>query len=280
MALETVRINSSGYEIRHGVISRITEPTQHEKLLEIRLPEGESLDHDPGQFVQVSLFGVGEAPISICSSPTRRDAFELCIRQAGRVTTAIHKLKEGDTVGIRGPFGVGFPLLPLEGNDILLVAGGLGLAPLRSLINYIIDNRRDFGKVDILLGCRDPESMLFSSETGGWQKRIDLNFCCSVDHAAAEWAGNIGVITALIPGVSLHPLKTFVMVCGPPVMYRPVVDELLKKGIPERQIYLSLERRMKCGLGKCGHCQIEGVCCCQEGPVFGYHKLKNIRGAI
>jgi sulfite reductase subunit B len=280
MAVETVRINNSGYRIKHGLLSRITPLTEHEKLFEIRLPEGESLDHDPGQFVQVSLFGVGEAPISICSSPTRRDAFEICVRQSGRVTSAIHKLHAGDIVGIRGPFGVGFPVLPLEGNDILLVAGGLGIAPLRSLINYIIDNRRDFGKVDILLGCRDPESMLFSSEIGHWQKRIDLNFCCSVDHAAPEWAGNVGVITSLIPGVNLHPLKTFVVVCGPHVMYRFVVEELLKKGIPERQIFLSLERHMKCGLGKCGHCQIDNIYCCQDGPVFSYQKLKNIRGAI
>ena len=280
MAVETVRINNSGYRVKHGLLSRITALTEHEKLFEIRLPEGESLDHDPGQFVQVSLFGVGEAPISICSSPTRRESFEICVRQSGRVTTAIHKLHEGDMVGIRGPFGVGFPVLPLEGNDILLVAGGLGIAPLRSLINYIIDNRRDFGKVDILLGCRDPESMLFSSEIGHWQKRIDLNFCCSVDHAAPEWAGNVGVITSLIPGVNLHPLKTFVVVCGPPVMYRFVVEELLKKGIPERQIFLSLERHMKCGVGKCGHCQIDNIYCCQDGPVFSYQKLKNIRGAI
>lgn len=280
MAVETVRIHNSGYRVKHGLISRITPLTKQEILLEIRLPEGESLDHEPGQFVQVSLFGVGEAPISVCSSPARRDAFELCVRQAGRVTTAIHRLKEGDMVGIRGPFGVGFPLLPLEGNDILLVAGGLGLAPLRSLITYIIDNRRDFGKVDILLGCRDPESMLFSSEIGHWQKRIDLNFCCSVDHAAPEWAGNVGVITALIPGVNLHPLKTFAIICGPPVMYRHVVEELLKKGIPERQIYLSLERRMKCGVGTCGHCQIENMYCCQDGPVFSYQQLKHLKGAI
>ncbi len=280
MAVETVRINNSGYRVKHGLLRRITPLTEHEKLFEIMLPEGESLDHDPGQFVQVSLFGVGEAPISICSSPTKREAFEICVRQSGRVTTAIHKLHEGDIVGIRGPFGIGFPVLPLEGNDVLLVAGGLGIAPLRSLINYIIDNRRDFGKVDILLGCRDPESMLFSSEIGHWQKRIDLNFCCSVDHAAPEWAGNVGVITSLIPGVNLHPLKTFVVVCGPPVMYRFVIEELLKKGIPERQIFLSLERHMKCGLGKCGHCQIDNIYCCQDGPVFSYQKLKNIKGAI
>ncbi len=278
--MESVAINQSGYQIRRGRIAEILELTEQEKLFRIVLPGGEALDHDPGQFVQVSLFGVGEAPISICSSPTRRDSFELCVRRAGRFTAALHQLKVGDEVGIRGPFGVGFPVVPLEGNDVLLIAGGLGIAPLRSLIHFIIDNRRDFGKVDILLGSRDPASMLFCDELESWRKRIDLNFCCSVDRAAPEWQGNVGLITALIPGTSLDPLKTIAVACGPPVMYRFVVDELLKKGIPESHIYLSLERHMKCGLGKCGHCQIHDVYCCQDGPVFNYRWVKKIKGAI
>ena len=278
--METIAINHSGYEIKRGKIAEITELTELEKLYRIVLPDGEALDHDPGQFVEVSLFGVGEAPISICSSPTCRDSFELCVRKAGRFTEALHQLNAGDEVGIRGPFGVGFPVVPLEGNDILLIAGGLGIAPLRSLINYVIDNRRDFGKVDILLGCRDPESMLFGSELAYWDKRIDINFSCSIDRSAPDWEGNVGLITALIPGVTLDPLKTIAVACGPPVMYRFVVDELLKKGILEANIYLSLERHMKCGLGKCGHCQIHDVYCCQDGPVFNYRWVKKIKGAI
>ncbi len=278
--METIAINHSGYEIKRGRIAEITELTELEKLYRIVLPDGETLDHEPGQFVEVSLFGVGEAPISICSSPTQQDSFELCVRKAGRFTEALHQLNAGDEVGIRGPFGVGFPVVPLEGNDVLLIAGGLGIAPLRSLINYIIDNRRDFGKVVILLGCRDPESMLFSSELAYWDKRIDINFFCSIDRAAPDWEGNVGLITALIPGVNLDPLKTFAIACGPSVMYRFVVDELLKKGIPEANIYLSLERHMKCGLGKCGHCQIHDVYCCQDGPVFNYCWVKKIKGAI
>jgi len=278
--METVTINHTGYHIKRGKIRTITPLTAMEKMFEIELPGGETLDHDPGQFVEVSLFGVGEAPISICSSPTRRETFELTVRAAGHLTEALHQLREGDQVGIRGPFGVGFPIVPLEGNDILLIAGGLGIAPLRSLINFIIDNRRDFGKVDILLGCRDPESMLFAQDLSWWRERLDINFCCSVDRATPDWFGNVGVITSLIPGVSLDPLKTFSVVCGPPVMYRFVVNELLKKGIPEKQIYLSLERHMKCGLGKCGHCQIHNIYCCQDGPVFSYDVIKQIKGAI
>lgn len=278
--METIVIQYSGYQIKRARIARIEALTELEKLFLVELPQGETLDHDPGQFVEVSLFGVGEAPISICSSPTSFDGFELCVRKAGRFTEALHQLEVGDEVGIRGPFGVGFPVVPLEGNDILLIAGGLGLAPLRSLINFIIDNRRDFGKVDILLGCRDPQSMLFAKELDYWNERIDINFLCSVDQAAPDWEGNVGLITQLIPGVNLDPLKTFAVACGPPVMYRFVVAELLKKGIPEDQIYLSLERHMKCGLGKCGHCQIHDVYCCQDGPVFSYSRAKNIKGAI
>lgn len=278
--MKNIVIHHSGYEIKRGRIAEITEQSELEKLFKIVLPDDEVLDHDPGQFVEVSLFGVGEAPISICSSPTQLDFFELCVRKAGRFTEALHQLKVGDEVGIRGPFGVGFPVIPLEGNDILLIAGGLGIAPLRSLINYIIDNRRDFGNIDVLLGCRDPESMLFANELEFWDKRIDINFNCSIDQAAPDWEGNVGLITALIPGVTLDPQKTFAVACGPPVMYRFVVDELLKKGVPESQIYLSLERHMKCGLGKCGHCQIHDVYCCQDGPVFNYRWVKKIKGAI
>ncbi len=278
--METIAIHHTGYQIKRGRITHIVELTGKEKLFTVVLPDDETLDHDPGQFVEVSLFGVGEAPISICSSPTQFDSFELCVRKAGRFTEALHLLKEGDEVGIRGPFGIGFPVVPLEGNDVLLIAGGLGIAPLRSLINYIIANRRDFGKVDILLGCRDPQSMLFGHELEMWRKRIDINFLCSVDRAAPDWQGNVGLITQLIPGVNLTPQKTFAVACGPPVMYRFVIAELLKKGIPEQQIYLSLERHMKCGLGKCGHCQIHDVYCCQDGPVFPYNRVKTIKGAI
>ena len=278
--MKSIAISHSDYQIKRGRIVELTQLTEQEKLYRIVLPHNETLDHDPGQFVQVSLFGIGEAPISICSSPTQLDSFELCVRRAGRFTEALHNLEIGAEVGIRGPFGVGFPVVPLEGNDVLLIAGGLGIAPLRSLINYIIDNRRDFGKVDILLGCRDPQSMLFNGELKIWDKRMDLDFYCSIDREAPDWEGNVGLITALIPGVNLDPQRTFAVACGPPIMYRFVVAELLKKGLPESQIYLSLERHMKCGLGKCGHCQIHDIYCCQDGPVFSYERVKHIRGAI
>ena len=273
-------IKNSEYTIKRAKIIRTKKMTNLEKLFEITLPNGEFLDHDPGQFVEVSLFGIGEAPISIVSSPTQHHSFELCVRAVGKFTIAMHKLDVGDEIGIRGPFGQGFPVRILEGNDLLFVAGGLGIAPMRSLINYVIDNRRDFGKVNILLGCKTPKSMLFGNEVEHWQQRMDVNFNCTVDNGDPDWAGNVGLITSLIPGVNLDPDHTFAVVVGPPIMYKFVIKELLAKGIPERQIILSLERHMKCGLGKCGHCQISNIYCCQDGPVFSYDKIKDIKGAI
>lgn len=274
------KLNYSAYEIKQAHILKTKTLTSTERLFEVSLPGNEPLNHDPGQFVEVSLFNIGEAPISVCSSPTQRESFDLCIRMAGRLTAAVHNLSVGDTIGIRGPFGKGFPITEILGKDILLIAGGLGIAPLRSLIQHIIANRRSFGKTNILLGCKDPDSMLFGRETEIWNKRLDLNFCCTVDQADPEWKGNVGLITNLIPGVNIDPYNTFAVVCGPPVMYKYVLKELLQKHIPEQQIYLSLERHMKCGLGKCGHCQIENIYCCRDGPVFNYNTIKNMKGAL
>jgi sulfite reductase subunit B len=273
-------LKDSLYTVVRGKVLRTRQLTELEKLFEIALPEGRSLDHEPGQFVQVSIFGVGEAPVSICSSPTKRDSLEITVRKVGRLTGALHMLEPGDEVGIRGPYGKGFPITLMEGNDILIVGGGLGIVPLRSLIYYIIDNKREFGKVYILLGSRTPKDILFGDEVEQWQERVDVNFSCTVDRVDEDWKGNIGLITSLIPGVNLDPHLTFAAVVGPPVMYKFVIKELQKKQIPDRQILVSLERRMKCGLGKCGHCQIEHLYCCQDGPVFTYEQIKDLEGAI
>jgi len=275
----TVEIKESHWLYRKGTIINTKMMTKTEKWFEIKLDDGE-LGHEPGQFVQVELFGIGEVPISVCSSPTKKGSFELTVRAAGRVTNQMHKLEEGDRINIRGPFGRPFPVRQMFGNDILFVAGGLGIAPLRSLINYVMDNRRDFGKVDILLGCKSPKDMLFYDEIERWSKRMDINFACTVDKADPDWKGNVGLITTLIPGVNLNPERTYAVVVGPPVMYKFVIAELLKKSIPERQIVLSLERHMKCGMGKCGHCQIDhpkNYYCCKDGPTFTYDEVKEAK---
>ena len=252
--------------------------TDKEKLFRIELENKMNLGHLPGQFVMVSIFGFGEAPISVCSSPSDKGYFELTVRNAGVFTDKMHKLQKGDVLGIRGPFGKGFPIDNMFGYDVVIVAGGLGIVPLRSLIRYITHNRGDFGNVQILLGCRSPKELLFEDETKDWMKRSETKFSCTVDRADPDWKGNVGLITTLIPGVDINPSRTYAVVVGPPIMYKFVIVKLLEKKIPEHQIIVSLERRMRCGLGKCGHCQIEGVYVCQSGPVFNYAQLKDFKG--
>jgi sulfite reductase subunit B len=261
-------------------IVRVEPLTEREKLFRFAFKDGRTLGHQPGQFVEVSLFGIGEAPISISSSPTQRDSFELAIRAVGNVTSAIHKLGEGATVGIRGPFGKGFPVENLKGRDILFVAGGIGLFPLRSLINYVLDQRDLFGRVIILFGARRPAERLFIDELTRWGARSDAEFMETVDVGDETWKGNVGVITTLFPKVEIDPKRTIAVVVGPPIMYRFAIAECVSKGIPDEQIVLSLERRMKCGVGKCGHCQINSVYVCQEGPVFTYAEVKKLREAL
>ncbi len=278
--MEKVVIRDSSYRLKRARIIYTKQLTEKEKFFEIALLNGDRLEHEPGQFVMISLLGIGEIPISICSSPMKRESFDICVRAVGKVTKSLHKLKKGCEIGIRGPYGKGFPVRIFEGNDLLIIAGGLGIAPLRSLITYVLDNRRDFGKVHILFGCKEPKDLLFRDELELWSQRTDLHYLCTVDKADPDWAGNVGVITTLIPGVGIEPARTFAAVVGPPVMYNYVIKELLSKQIPENQIYLSFERHMKCGNGKCGRCQIQNLYCCQDGPVFNYEKIKNMSEAF
>lgn len=256
--------------------------TANEMLFEIKLDDGTELGHKPGQFVEVSVFGVGEAPISLSSSPTKKGAFQLCVRKVGSVTTKLQSLKEGDKVGIRGPFGNGFDANFLKGKDLLFVAGGLGIAPLRSLFNYVLDNRKDYGKVTLLYGCKEPRELLFGEEMMALVKRDDVDFLPTVNWCPENeiWTGNIGVITTLIPKVDFDPDKTYAIVVGPPVMYKFVLNDLKGRKMPDDHIIVSLERRMKCGVGKCGHCQINEIYVCKDGPVFNYSKIKGIPEAL
>jgi sulfite reductase subunit B len=258
-----------------------TEPlTKMEKLFEIKLREGRELGHQPGQFVEVSLFGIGEAPISVSSSPTKRGSFELAVRAVGNVTKALHTLDRGAILGIRGPFGKGFPVEELKGKDILFVAGGIGLVPLRSLINYVLDNRSAFGRVIVLFGAKTPGEQLFLGELSQWRENKEMEYLETVDRSDGQWKGNVGVITTLFPKVSIDAGKTVAVIVGPPIMYRFAILEAQVKGIPDDQIIVSLERRMKCGVGKCGHCQINDLYVCQDGPVFRYAKIRDLKEAI
>ena len=268
------------YSPEIATITRVETLTESEKRFEIRMPGEKALNHKPGQFVEVSIFGFGEAPISICSSPTRGPLFELTVRATGRLTDKMHLLSEGSQIGIRGPFGNGFDPGAFKGKDILFVCGGIGLAPLKSLIDYTLDRREDFGRIIILYGTRNPSAILFPEEIKTWQSRKDVEFAITVDQASEEWQGNVGVITTLIPGLELDVKNTIVTVVGPPVMYKFVLMSLKGKRIPDENIYLSLERRMKCGVGKCGHCQINDTYVCQDGPVYHYPRVKQLEEAI
>ncbi len=255
--------------------------TADEKLFKLAREDGRPLAHQPGQFVQVSIVGVGECPISVCSSPTRPEHFELCIRRVGEVTGQIHNLLPGDAVGIRGPLGHGFDIADFAGRDVLLVAGGLGLAPARSLIQYILDEREQFGAFHLLYGARSPAEMLFRDDLTLWRGDPRVNLLTTVDRPDAQWRGRSGVVTTLFRDLPpLDPQRTSVVIIGPPVMFKFVLLEVLARRIPQAAVFCSLERRMKCGLGKCGHCQANNVYVCLEGPVFAYSRLKSLREAL
>ncbi len=254
--------------------------TEMEHFFHFRLDSGKELGHMPGQFAEVSVAGIGEAPISICSSPTQGKAFELTVRSVGTVTNYLKGLKAGDRVGIRGPFGNHFDYDAMKGQDVLFVAGGLGLAPTRSLIRYVLDKRKDFGKVTILFGAREPKWLLFRGEVEEWAKRGDCNVLVTVDRGDPNWKGNVGVITRLFNKIEMDPTKTWAVIVGPPIMFKFTVLEALAEGVPEHRIICSLERHMKCGVAKCGHCQIRGVYVCRDGPVFTYEQVKRLREGI
>ncbi len=273
--------NQSIYMPTPGRITKVEQFTTLEKWLHVELPSGFSIAHKPGQFVEVSLFGIGEAPISICSSPGRSNgSFELCVRKVGKLTNAIHNLKPGGMVAVRGPFGRGFPIERFRGKDIIFVAGGLGLAPLRSLINEVVDDRGRYGRVIILYGARTPNDFLFPEDLKQWGERSDIEFHVTVDRPAEGWTGNVGVITTLLPRIKFHARNCVAAIVGPPVMYRFVLMELLAKGIAEGNIWMSFERQMKCGVGKCGHCQMHHIYTCQRGPAFSYAEVKNLEEAF
>ena len=278
--LKNKEISSSIYLPEIAEVVSTKQLTDMEKYIELKLKDPENFDFNPGQFIQVSIFGVGEAPISISSSPFNKNTIGICVRKAGDVTSAIHKLENGSYLGIRGPLGNGFPVEEMKGKDLLFIAGGLGLAPLRSLINYVIEKRDDFSKITILYGTKSPGEILFTEELVQWRKRNDIEIVTTVDKPDENWSGKSGVITRLIPPLKLNPDKTYALVVGPPVMYKYALLELQIKQIPEDHIIMSLERRMKCGIGKCGHCQINGVYVCLDGPEFSYHKLKFLSEAI
>ena len=234
----------------------------------------ESFDYRPGQFVQASLLGVGEAPISITSSPCRKGFLELTIRAVGKLTRAIHQLQTQDRIYLRGPYGNSFPLEEVKNKDLYFIAGGIGLPPLRSVINSVFDRRGDFGKIRILYGAKAPNELCFREEVETWKQIDDTEVLLTVDEPDETWEGNTGVVTTLWDKTDMTTSCGAAFVCGPPVMLRFVIERLLNSGFGDEDIYVTLERYMKCGIGKCGHCNIGEKFVCIDGPVFTYSQLK------
>ncbi len=273
------------YEMQRARIVRIYRLTDDVKFFQVRPYMGTEvceLNYRPGQFMMISLPGIGEAPFSISSTPSRPGLYEFCIRKVGRLTEKIFELKENAVIWLRGPYGNGFPVEQMEGHDLLIIMGGLGAAPLRSLLLYALDNRELFGKIYLLHGARTPDDMLFREEFLELMHRDDLVCLLTVDRDdTGRWPAYTGVVTELFRYVKgIDPKNTYAAVCGPPVMYKFVVEKLVELQIPKNQILMTLERRMKCGIGKCGHCAIEYIYTCLDGPVFTYWDVLHMKELI
>lgn len=264
-------------------ISRIVIETEDRNIKTFHLTfvnkeDEASFQYVPGQFAEVSILGKGEAPFGMASSPTQEGHIEFSVSKAGVVTTALHSLKVGDVVGVRGPLGNGYPIETLKGKDVVIIGGGFGFSTLRAMTNYMLDQRHraDFGNITVVYGARNPGLLLYKDDLEAWAKRNDINLSITVDRGDANWKGKTGVAPAILKAAAPRADNAYALVCGPPIMLKftlPVVKEL---GFPPERILLSLEMRMKCGLGKCGRCNVGSKYVCKDGPVFSEAELHKL----
>lgn len=268
-------IYSSMTPIPYRIVERVQD-TADVFTLELQPENGVTISpYDPGQFNMLYVFGVGEIPISISGDPQQRDSALIhTTRAVGTVTKAMAGLKEGSTIGVRGPFGSAWPVEEAIGKDVVLVAGGIGLAPVRPAIYQIIRNRAAYGKVVILYGARTPEDLLFQEELVSWRNHYDIELHVTVDNATGRWLGNVGFVTQLVRRAPFDPHDVVAMICGPEIMMRFTVQELNKRGVSDQDIYITMERNMKCGIGFCGHCQFGPEFICKDGPVFPFSYIR------
>ncbi len=229
----------------------------------------------PGQFNMLYVFGVGEVPISISGDPSAPQTLMHTTRAVGAVTRAMRKLKRGAALGVRGPFGSHWPVEQAEGSDVVIVTGGIGLVPLRPALYHLMAAREKYGRVVLLYGARTPEDILFKRELQHWRSHLDLEVYVTVDRATGDWKGNVGIGTTLIPKAPFDPHSSVALVCGPEVMMRFTIQELKKRGLRAENIFVSLERNMKCAVGFCGHCQFGPTFICKDGPVFRFDKIQS-----
>ncbi len=230
----------------------------------------------PGQFNMLTAFGVGESAISFSGDANDQSRLVHTIRAVGPVSAALTRVRPGDVLGLRGPFGVGWPMAEADGQDVVVLAGGLGLAPLRPAIYHLLANRERYGRIALLYGTRSPDQILYREELEQWRRRLDIEVDVTVDHADPSWHGNVGVVTKLIVRASFDPMNSIALVCGPEVMMRFSVMALLEAEMPDEGIYLSMERNMKCAIGLCGHCQWGPTFICKDGPVFRHDRIRHL----
>jgi len=233
-------------------------------------------DFTPGQFNMVYLYGLGEVPISISGDAAKPATLTHTVRVVGSVTKGFHDLKRGQMVGVHGPYGVGWPLEEAEDGDVLVIAGGLGLAPVRPAIYHLLNNRARYRRVAILYGDRTPDALLYKNELPRWRQHLDIDVEVTVDHATADWHGNVGVITPLVSRAEFDPANATAIVCGPGIMMRFVALALERQGLDPSRIFVSLERNMRCAVKRCGHCQLGPHFICQDGPVFPYDRVRDV----
>jgi sulfhydrogenase subunit gamma (sulfur reductase) len=232
----------------------------------------------PGQFAELSIFGKGESPIGIASSPTQPGYLEFTVQRAGVVTSELHSIEEGFRMGVRGPLGNTWPIEYLKGKDIVIVGGGFAFTTLRSLINYMIheDNRKDFGKITVVYGAREPGLLIYKDELSAWEQRDDIDMNVTVDKGDATWKGREGFVPAVCEQVAPSSENAVAVICGPPIMIRFTLPVFFNLGFSKENIYTSLEMRMKCGIGKCGRCNVGSKYVCKDGPVFSLAELDKL----
>jgi NAD(P)H-flavin reductase len=258
------------------VVQRVRRETADTYTLELAGPRGAAgFAFAPGQFNMLYAFGVGEVPISISGDPERPETLMHTIRDVGSVTHAICGLKKGEALGVRGPYGTPWPVAEAAGSDVVVVAGGLGLAPLRPAIYHLLNHRADYGALELIYGARTPGDLLYRRELERWRGRFDIRVHVTVDSAGPDWRANVGVLTDLIARARFDPEHTLALVCGPGIMMRFTVRELLAQGLKPHRILVSMERNMKCGIGLCGHCQWGPFFICKDGPVFTFERIQD-----
>lgn len=262
-----------------GTVITVIDETPNIKSLQVVLNDQErmkSFRFEPGQVAQLSVFGAGEATFVINSPPTRMEYLQFSVMKAGEVTEKIHQLKEGDPLGVRGPLGNWFPYDQMKGKDIYFIGGGIGMAPLRTLLLFMLDNRKDYGAITLLYGARSPQDLCYKEELKEWEGRDDMKVILTVDREFPEWDKRVGLVPNVLKELAPSPDGKFAITCGPPIMIRFTLQALAELGYKDEQVITTLERRMKCGIGLCGRCNIGTKYVCVDGPVFSLAQLKEL----